>query len=313
MHPHGAMAEPRARRESHAGHLGEGSVLLRVEPLEHVATAARLDRIHDLIEAVPQDPLGVHPYREHVRYCHGRTDDVGNEAVPHSLRVLGAADRAVSTTAPAKGVPEGPMIAVHVGGDDARYWAQAALARYAAIVGSATPTARAAATVRLQEEAATREGEPDLVLLTARPRREVLAIRHRRDVLEEPSLIQLLRGEVDREPGLRTGESAVDVAMANRRSPPLIDVDVGICEELVERPRCGHCRHGAHGTSGRSSPTSGPGPNLVVRESSIRAGERAEGQRNILGPGSPCEPIYRKAPRCSNWPRICGSSTQIRT
>ena len=70
VHPHGAVAEPGARRKPHAGHLGEGVPLLRVEALEHVAAPTGLDGIDDLVEPVAQNPLGVHADREHVRDRH---------------------------------------------------------------------------------------------------------------------------------------------------------------------------------------------------------------------------------------------------
>ena len=52
VHAHRPVAEPRARREPHAGHLDEGGALLGVEALVHVAAAPGLDRVDDLVEPV---------------------------------------------------------------------------------------------------------------------------------------------------------------------------------------------------------------------------------------------------------------------
>ena len=75
--------------------------------------------------------------------------------------------------------------------------------------------------------------ESDLVLLSAYVLGEVLTGGHRRDVLEESSLISLRRRQVDRKAGLGPGEATVDVAVPDRRIPPLVDIDIRFGEHLV--------------------------------------------------------------------------------
>ena len=101
VHAHRAVAEPRARREPHTGHLDEGVALLVVEALVHVPAAPGFDRVDDLVETVAEDPLRVHADGEHVRNRHRRADDVRHEPVPYARGVLGPADRAVATAAAA--------------------------------------------------------------------------------------------------------------------------------------------------------------------------------------------------------------------
>ena len=137
VHAHGAVAEPRPGREAHPGHLEEGGPLLVVEAGEHVAAPARLDGVDDLVEPVAQHPLRVHADREHVRDRHRRPDDVGDEAVPHAGGVLGAADRAEAAAAAAVGVAVRAGARRTSSAATARECrAAAALARYAAMVGS---------------------------------------------------------------------------------------------------------------------------------------------------------------------------------
>jgi hypothetical protein len=61
----------------------------------------------------------------------------------------------------------------------------------------------------------------------------VLAVWHRRDVLEEPPFIGIFGREVDREAGLGRGESTVDVAVSYWRIAPLVDIDIRFGEHLV--------------------------------------------------------------------------------
>ena len=170
------------------------------------------------VEPVAQDPLRVHADGEHVRDRHGRTDDVGHDAVPDAGRVLDRPDGAEAAAAPAVGVPVGPVRAVHLGrhhpgvlggggvgpvGGDGR------------VVG-AVP-AEDAAPVGLEEVGAAVEREADLVLLAgALVLGQVLAVGHRRDVLEEAALVRRLGRQVDGEPRLGIPESPVHVAMAHR-------------------------------------------------------------------------------------------------
>ena len=235
VHPHGAVAEPRARWEAHPGHLREGVALLGVQPLVHVATAAGLDGVDDLVETVAQDPLGVHAHAEHVRDGHRRPDDVRNEPVPHTGGVLGPADRAEPAAAAPVGVAVGPVVPVHLGGDDAGVLRGRGVGPVGGDGGvdRRARAARGPPAVRLEEVGPARDREPDLVLFAGRRLREVLAVGHRRDVLEEPSLVLLRRREVDREQRLGLRESSVDVAVAHREIAPLVDVDVRLAELVV--------------------------------------------------------------------------------
>jgi len=73
--------------------------------------------------------------------------------------------------------------------------------------------------------------------------REVLAVGHRRDVLEESSLVGSRGREVDRKAGLGVGEAAMRVPMADRDVPPLVEVDVALHEQRVDAvgsDRVGH-------------------------------------------------------------------------
>ena len=60
-------------------------------------------------------------------------------------------------------------------------------------------------------------------------------LRNRRDVLEEPALVRVRLGEVEREPDVGVPESAVNVAVPHGCVPPFVDVDVRLGERLVGR------------------------------------------------------------------------------
>ena len=226
----------------------ESVALLRVEILEHVAAPTGLDGIDDLIEPVAQNPLRVHADREHVRDRHRGPDDVGDEAVPDARGVLGAPDRPVAPATPPVGVAVGPVLAVHLGGDDPRVLGGCGVGPVGGNgrVDRRPRLPRDPTTVRLEEIATAREREADPVLRTGRPLREVFAVRHRRDVLEEPTLIGVGRREVHRKACVGIAESAMDVAMGNRNVPPFVDIDVRFCEERVAA--LGSVRSGHAGT-----------------------------------------------------------------
>ena len=235
VHAHGAPSEPRARGEAHARDLTQGVAFLFREAFGGVAAPARFDGIDDPLEPVAQDPLRVHADGEHVRNRHGRTDDIGHDAVPDAGGVLDRPDGAEATAAPAVGVPEGSVRAVHlcrhdpgvpggggvgpIGGDG----------RVVGAVPAEDPP-----TVGLEEVGAAVDREPDLVLLAGGlVLGQVLAVGHRCDVLEEATLVRPLGRQVDGEPRLGIPESPVHVAVRHRCLTPLVDVDVGRAEGRV--------------------------------------------------------------------------------
>ena len=228
MHAHGPVAEPRPGGEPHSGHLDQRLTLVGVEPFVHVPGSTGLDGVDDPVEVVAQESLGVHAHREHVRDRHRRADHVGHVTVPHPRGVLGGPHRAVTAAAAAVEVAVGAVLAVHLCREDPGVLGRG---RVGAVRGDrrvhrGPRRARLAAAVRLQEVRAAGDREADLVLLAGRALGQVLAVGHRCDVLEEPAAVLVLRGQVDREAGVGAREAAVEVAVASRRVPPLVDVDV---------------------------------------------------------------------------------------
>ena len=187
------------------------------EALERVATPAGFDGVDDPVEPVAQDPLRVHAHGEHVRDGHGRPDDVGHHAVPDTGGVLDRPDGAETAAAPAVGVPVGPVRAVHLGRHHARVLGGGGVGPVGGdrrVVG-AVPT-EDPAPIGLEEVGAAVQREADLVLFAgALVLGQVLAVGHRRDVLEEAALVRPLGRQVDGEPRQGVAESPVHVAMAH--------------------------------------------------------------------------------------------------
>ena len=166
-------------------------------------------------------------HREHVRHAHRRRADERHRAVPHVGRVLEAADRLERPAAAAVHVAVRAVLAVHLGGDDARV---AGDGRRRAVPGHRRVLAGERVQppeVRLDEVGAAVDGELDRAgsAVEHADRRRELDARHRQHRVEEPALVLLRRREVEGEPRVTVLEAAVDVPVSHRSVAPFVDVD----------------------------------------------------------------------------------------
>jgi hypothetical protein len=252
MHAHGFVAEPGPGRKPHTGDFPQGVLFFPIEARVHVAAATRFERVDDEREPVLQHAHRVHASREDIRDRHGGTDHEGHDAIPDTDRILDATDRAVAATTAAEGIAVRPLASIELLRHDARVLRRRGIRAVGGDggvdAGARHPDGCGTAAVGLDEVGAAGDREADPVLLTHAVLGEVLAVRHRRDVLEETSLIALLGREVEGEAGIGALEAAVHVAVPNRSLAPFVDVDVGPGEQRIDG-RCSLARHDGNSTA----------------------------------------------------------------